>query len=134
MPLVTIDVIKDVFTPQQKQQLIARVTEAMIEVEGENMRPVTRGAHQRDRGRRLGDRRQGAEGGRRPRACGRQGGVAARPRGTFSSFVVAPREKENVPYFRPMPCRRNSSPSRNCRAVSHRRSRCRFSSGSSWSS
>ena len=41
MPLVTIDVIKDVFTPKQKQELIARVTEAMIEVEGENMRPVT---------------------------------------------------------------------------------------------
>jgi len=41
MPLVTIDVIKDVFTPQQKQDLIAKVTQAMIEVEGENMRPVT---------------------------------------------------------------------------------------------
>jgi 4-oxalocrotonate tautomerase len=41
MPLVTIDVIKDVFTPQQKQKLIAKVTEAMIEVEGENMRGVT---------------------------------------------------------------------------------------------
>jgi 4-oxalocrotonate tautomerase len=41
MPLVTIDVIKDVFTPQQKQALIAKVTEAMIEVEGENMRGVT---------------------------------------------------------------------------------------------
>ena len=41
MPLVTIDVIKDVFTPQQKQQLIEKVTAAMIEVEGENMRPVT---------------------------------------------------------------------------------------------
>jgi 4-oxalocrotonate tautomerase len=41
MPLVTIDVIKDVFSPKQKQQLIARVTEAMIEVEGEAMRPVT---------------------------------------------------------------------------------------------
>jgi 4-oxalocrotonate tautomerase len=41
MPLVTIDVIKGVFTPKQKQQLIARVTDAMIEVEGENMRPVT---------------------------------------------------------------------------------------------
>ena len=41
MPLVTIDVIKDVFTPQQKQQLIDKVTEAMIEVEGENMRGVT---------------------------------------------------------------------------------------------
>jgi 4-oxalocrotonate tautomerase len=41
MPLVTIDVIKDVFTPKQKQDLIAKVTAAMIEVEGENMRGVT---------------------------------------------------------------------------------------------
>jgi len=41
MPLVTIDVIKDVFTPQQKEELIAQVTEAMIAVEGESMRPVT---------------------------------------------------------------------------------------------
>ena len=41
MPLVTIDVIKDVFTPQQKQQLIEKVTAAMVEVEGEGMRPVT---------------------------------------------------------------------------------------------
>jgi len=39
--MVTIDVIKDVFTPEQKQELIHRVTEAMISVEGENMRPVT---------------------------------------------------------------------------------------------
>ena len=41
MPMVTIDVIKDVFTPKQKQELIAKVTEAMVEVEGEAMRPVT---------------------------------------------------------------------------------------------
>ena len=41
MPLVTIDLIKDVFTPKQKEALIAKVTAAMIEVEGENMRPVT---------------------------------------------------------------------------------------------
>jgi len=41
MPMVTIDVIKDVFTPEQKQKLITKVTEAMIEVEGEGMRPVT---------------------------------------------------------------------------------------------
>ncbi len=41
MPLVTIDVIKDVFTPEQKERLIEKVTEAMIEVEGEGMRPVT---------------------------------------------------------------------------------------------
>ncbi len=41
MPLVTIDVIEDVFTPSQKQDLIERVTEAMISVEGEAMRDVT---------------------------------------------------------------------------------------------
>ena len=41
MPLVTIDVIKDVFTPAQKKELISRVTEAMIQVEGENLRSVT---------------------------------------------------------------------------------------------
>lgn len=41
MPLVTIDVIKDAFTLTQKQELITRVTAAMIAVEGENMRGVT---------------------------------------------------------------------------------------------
>ena len=41
MPLVTIDVIKDVFTAAQKKELISRVTEAMIQVEGENLRSVT---------------------------------------------------------------------------------------------
>lgn len=41
MPLVTIDVTKDVFTPSQKKELIAKVTEVMIHIEGENMRSVT---------------------------------------------------------------------------------------------
>jgi 4-oxalocrotonate tautomerase len=41
MPLVTIDVIKDVFSPAKKQELIEKVTEAMIAVEGEELRPVT---------------------------------------------------------------------------------------------
>ncbi len=41
MPLVTIDVIRDVFTPHQKRDLIEKVTEAMVDVEGENMRQVT---------------------------------------------------------------------------------------------
>jgi 4-oxalocrotonate tautomerase len=39
--MVTIDVIKNVFTPQQKQELITKVTRAMIEVEGERLRSVT---------------------------------------------------------------------------------------------
>jgi 4-oxalocrotonate tautomerase len=41
MPLVDIHVIRDVFTPSQKQALIEKVTEAMVSVEGENMRGVT---------------------------------------------------------------------------------------------
>ncbi len=41
MPLVTIDLIKNVFTPGQKKDLIKRVTDAMISVEGEAMRGVT---------------------------------------------------------------------------------------------
>jgi len=41
MPLVTIDVIKDVFTPEEKRRLINNVTEALIDVEGEAMRQVT---------------------------------------------------------------------------------------------
>ena len=41
MALVTIDVVKDVFTPEQKKEMIERVTEAMLAVEGEAMRHVT---------------------------------------------------------------------------------------------
>ena len=41
MPLVTIDVIENVFTPAQKQKLIENVTDAMISIEGEALRPVT---------------------------------------------------------------------------------------------
>jgi len=41
MPLVTIDLIEDVFTPAQKKEFISKVTEACVAVEGENLRPVT---------------------------------------------------------------------------------------------
>jgi 4-oxalocrotonate tautomerase len=41
MPLVNIRVIEGVFTPEQKQDMIARITDAMVAVEGENLRPVT---------------------------------------------------------------------------------------------
>lgn len=41
MPLVTIDLIKDAFTPQEKQRMIQSVTEAMIAIEGETLRDKT---------------------------------------------------------------------------------------------
>lgn len=41
MPLVTIDVIKDVFTAKQKQDMIRKVTDTMVGIEGEALRGVT---------------------------------------------------------------------------------------------
>lgn len=41
MPLITVKLIEGVFTPQQKQTMITRLTDAMVSIEGENMRPVT---------------------------------------------------------------------------------------------
>jgi 4-oxalocrotonate tautomerase len=41
MPLVTVKVIEGVFTPAQKQDIIRKVTDAMVSVEGENLRQVT---------------------------------------------------------------------------------------------
>ena len=41
MPLVTIDVIKDVFTPAQKREMITKLTDAMVAIEGEALRGVT---------------------------------------------------------------------------------------------
>ena len=41
MPLVDIQLIKGVFTPDQKKVMIQKVTDAMVSVEGETMRPVT---------------------------------------------------------------------------------------------
>jgi len=41
MPLIDINVIEGVFTPEQKQSLITDVTDAVVAIEGENLRSVT---------------------------------------------------------------------------------------------
>jgi 4-oxalocrotonate tautomerase len=41
MPLVNVRVIEGVFTPEQKREMIHQLTETMVEIEGENLRPVT---------------------------------------------------------------------------------------------
>ena len=41
MPFTTVKVIEGVFSKEQKAQLIDKITEAMIEVEGEEMRHLT---------------------------------------------------------------------------------------------
>ena len=41
MPFVNVKVIEGVFSAAQKQEIIQKVTDAMVDIEGENMRPVT---------------------------------------------------------------------------------------------
>ncbi len=44
MPFVNVKVIEGVFSPtqkQEKQDMVRRLTDTMVEIEGENMRPVT---------------------------------------------------------------------------------------------
>jgi 4-oxalocrotonate tautomerase len=41
MPLINVKVIEDVFSPEQKREIVERLTDAMVAVEGENMRGVT---------------------------------------------------------------------------------------------
>lgn len=41
MPLINVRLIEGVFTPAQKKEIIRKLTDAMVSIEGENMRPVT---------------------------------------------------------------------------------------------
>src|SRR5215469_11670244 len=41
MPLIQVRVIKDVFSKEQKHQIISKLTDAMVSIEGEAMRGVT---------------------------------------------------------------------------------------------
>jgi 4-oxalocrotonate tautomerase len=41
MPLLNVKVLEGVFTPKQKQDMIRKLTDTMVSIEGENMRSVT---------------------------------------------------------------------------------------------
>jgi 4-oxalocrotonate tautomerase len=41
MPLINVKVIEGVFSAEQKTQIIRKLTDAMVDIEGEAMRPVT---------------------------------------------------------------------------------------------
>jgi 4-oxalocrotonate tautomerase len=41
MPLINVKLIEDVFTSDQKREIIERLTDTMVSIEGENMRSVT---------------------------------------------------------------------------------------------
>jgi len=41
MPFVNVKLIEGVFSPDQKQEIVKRLTDTMVSIEGENMRQVT---------------------------------------------------------------------------------------------
>jgi 4-oxalocrotonate tautomerase len=41
MPFVTVKVIENVFTPEEKNDMIRRITDTLAEIEGESLRPNT---------------------------------------------------------------------------------------------
>lgn len=41
MPLLNVRLIEGVFTPAQKQEMIRKLTDTMVSIEGENLRSVT---------------------------------------------------------------------------------------------
>jgi len=41
MPLIQIKLLDEIFSIRQKQEVIEKITELMVEVVGENIRPVT---------------------------------------------------------------------------------------------
>ena len=41
MPLIQVKVVEGVFTQEQKRAIVRKLTDAMVSIEGESMRPVT---------------------------------------------------------------------------------------------
>jgi 4-oxalocrotonate tautomerase len=41
VPLIQVKLIEDVFTDAQKRDIVEKLTDTMVEIEGENMRSVT---------------------------------------------------------------------------------------------
>ncbi len=41
MPLITVNLIENVFSMEEKVEMITRLTDVMVDIEGEAMRPVT---------------------------------------------------------------------------------------------
>jgi 4-oxalocrotonate tautomerase len=41
MPLVNVKMLEGVFTPAQKQEMIRKLTDTMVSIEGENLREAT---------------------------------------------------------------------------------------------
>lgn len=41
MPLLSVKLLEGVFTPREKQEVIRRLTDTIVSIKGENIRPLT---------------------------------------------------------------------------------------------
>ena len=41
MPLLNVKILEGVFTPKEKQEVIRKLTDTMVAIKGENIRPLT---------------------------------------------------------------------------------------------
>lgn len=41
MPLIEVKMIEEVFTPAQKKEIITKLTDVIVDIEGEHVRPFT---------------------------------------------------------------------------------------------
>ena len=41
MPLIEVKMLEEVFTPAQKKEIITKLTDTMVSIEGEKLRPFT---------------------------------------------------------------------------------------------
>ena len=41
MPFIQVKLINEVFSAEQKKEMISKITDAMVSIEGEHLRPVT---------------------------------------------------------------------------------------------
>jgi Tautomerase enzyme len=79
MPLIQVRVIKDVFSKEQKRQMISKLTDAMVSIEGEKHAQCHLVRGRGGRKRRLGNRRQCLDHSGRARSGARKGCLTARP-------------------------------------------------------
>lgn len=74
MPLIQVKLIENAFTSAQKSQIIAKLTDAMMSIDGENMLPVTSVVIEELRGGEVG--------------IGEQAATTDAVHATFASFFV----------------------------------------------
>ena len=65
MPLIQVKVIEGVFSKAQKAEMIRKLTDTMVSIEGENMPHRDHGGHRGGEERQLGHRRPADDDGRR---------------------------------------------------------------------